>query len=42
LQERFKKEVDRRKAEREAAAAEEAAKRRQEKLEALTAKFSRK
>jgi ProP effector len=42
LQERFKKEADRRKAERDAAAEEEAAKRRQEKLEALTAKFSRK
>lgn len=46
LQERYKKEVERRKAERaaerQAAEAEEAARRRQEKLQALTAKFSRK
>ncbi|UTY60305.1 ProQ/FINO family protein [Massilia sp. erpn] len=42
LQERFKKEAERKKAERDAAAAEEANRRRQEKLEQLTAKFSRK
>ncbi|QGZ42063.1 ProP effector [Pseudoduganella flava] len=42
LAERFRKEADRKKAEREAQAAEEAARRRQEKLEQLTAKFSRK
>ncbi|TWI70096.1 ProP effector [Pseudoduganella lurida] len=42
LQERFRKEADRKKAERDAAAAEEADRRRQEKLEQLTAKFSRK
>ena len=41
LQERFKKEADRKKAEREAAAAEEANRKRQEKLEALASKFSR-
>ena len=42
LQERFRKEADRKKAERDAAAEEEANRRRQEKLEQLTAKFSRK
>lgn len=46
LAERYKKEVERRKAERaaerEAAAAEEADRRRAEKLQALTAKFSKK
>ncbi|WBS05731.1 ProQ/FinO family protein [Pseudoduganella sp. SL102] len=42
LGERFRKEAERKKAEREAQAAEEATKRRQEKLEQLTAKFSRK
>lgn len=42
LQERFRKEAERKKAEREAVAAEEANRRRQEKLEQLTAKFSRK
>jgi ProP effector len=41
LQERFKKEADRKKAEREAAALEEANRQRQEKLNALAAKFSR-
>ena len=41
LQERFKKEAERKKAEREAAAAEEANRKRQEKLEALASKFSR-
>ncbi|HJV02437.1 MAG TPA: ProQ/FINO family protein [Burkholderiaceae bacterium] len=42
LQERFKKEAERKKAERAAAAAEEAARARAEKLQQLTAKFSRK
>ncbi len=42
LLERFRKEAERKKAEREAQAAEEATQRRQEKLEQLTAKFSRK
>jgi ProP effector len=42
LQERFKKEADRKKAERDAAAAEEAARVRADKLNQLTAKFSRK
>lgn len=42
LAERFRKEAERKKAEREAVAAEEAGRRRQEKLEQLTAKFSRK
>ncbi|OBV40121.1 ProP effector [Janthinobacterium psychrotolerans] len=42
LQQRFKKEADRKKAEREAAAAEEANRLRLEKLNQLTAKFSRK
>jgi ProP effector len=42
LQERFRKEAERKKAERDAAAEEEANRRRQEKLEQLTAKFSRK
>jgi ProP effector len=41
LQQRFKKEADRKKAEREATAAEEAARLRQEKLQALASKFSR-
>jgi len=41
LQERFRKEAERKKAERDAAAEEEANRRRQEKLEQLTAKFSR-
>ena len=42
LQQRFKKEADRKKAERDAAAAEEANRLRLEKLNQLTAKFSRK
>lgn len=42
LQDRFKKENERKKAERDAAAAEEAAKVRADKLNQLTAKFSRK
>lgn len=41
LQQRFKKEAERKKAEREAAAAEEANRKRQEKLQALASKFSR-
>ena len=41
LQQRFKKEAERKKAEREAAAAEEANRQRQEKLKALASKFSR-
>ncbi|MCC2956338.1 ProQ/FINO family protein [Massilia sp. IC2-477] len=41
LQQRFKKEAERKKAEREAAAAEEADRQRQEKLKALASKFSR-
>jgi ProP effector len=41
LQQRFKKEADRKKAERDAAAAEEAARLRQEKLQQLASKFSR-
>jgi ProP effector len=41
LQQRFKKEADRKKAEREAALAEEANKLRQEKLQQLASKFSR-
>lgn len=41
LQERFKKEAERKKAERAAAAAEEADRQRQDKLNALAAKFSR-
>lgn len=41
LQQRFKKEAERKKAERDAAAAEEAARQRQQKLEALASKFSR-
>ena len=42
LQQRFKKEAERKKAERDAAAAEEAARVRADKLNQLTAKFSRK
>ncbi|USX25153.1 ProQ/FINO family protein [Oxalobacteraceae bacterium OTU3CINTB1] len=42
LQERFKKEAERKKAERDAVAAEEAARVRTDKLNQLTAKFSRK
>lgn len=42
LQQRFKKEADRKKAERDAAAAEEANRVRADKLNQLTAKFSRK
>lgn len=42
LQERFKKEAERKKAERDAAAEEEAARVRADKLNQLTAKFSRK
>jgi ProP effector len=42
LQERFKKEADRKKAEREAKAAEEAARVRADKLNQLAAKFSKK
>jgi ProP effector len=41
LQQRFKKEAERKRAEREAEAAEEAARLRQEKLQALASKFSR-
>jgi ProP effector len=41
LQQRFKKEAERKRAEREAAAADEASRKRQEKLEALASKFSR-
>jgi ProP effector len=41
LQQRFKKEAERKREEREAAKAEEAARHRQEKLEALASKFSR-
>lgn len=41
LQQRFKKEAERKKAERDAAAAEEANRKRQEKLQALASKFSR-
>lgn len=41
LQQRFKKEAERKKAERDAAAAEEAARVRQQKLEQLASKFSR-
>jgi ProP effector len=41
LQQRFKKEAERKKAERDAAAAEVADRQRQEKLNALAAKFSR-
>ena len=41
LQQRFKKEADRKKAEREAAAEEEANRKRQEKLQQLASKFSR-
>lgn len=41
LQQRFKKEADRKKAEREAAAEEEANRKRQEKLQALASKFSK-
>jgi ProP effector len=41
LQQRFKKEAERKKAERDAAAAEEAARLRQEKLLQLASKFSR-
>ena len=41
LQERFKKEADRKKAERELAAKEEADRKRQEKLAQLASKFSR-
>jgi ProP effector len=41
LQQRFKKEAERKKAERDAAAAEESARLRQEKLQALASKFSR-
>jgi len=40
LQQRFKKEAERKRAEHEAAKAEEAARQRQEKLEALANKFS--
>jgi ProP effector len=42
LQQRFKKEADRKKAEREAAAQLEADRKRQEKLQQLASKFSRK
>jgi len=41
LQQRFKKEADRKKAERAAAAEEEASRKRQEKLEQLASKFAR-
>ena len=41
LQPRFKKQAERKKAERDAAAAEEAYRQRQEKLQALANKFSR-
>jgi ProP effector len=41
LQERFKKEADRKKAERAAAAEEEASRKRQEKLQQLASKFAR-
>ena len=41
LQQRFKKEADRKKAEREAAAEEENNRKRQEKLQALASKFSK-
>jgi ProP effector len=41
LQQRFKKEAERKRTERESAAAEEAARLRQEKLQALASKFSR-
>jgi ProP effector len=41
LQQRFKKEAERKRAEREAIEAEEAARKRQEKLQALASKFSR-
>lgn len=41
LQQRFKKEAERKKAERDAAKADEAARLRQEKLQALATKFSR-
>jgi ProP effector len=41
LQERFKKEAERKKAERAAAVEEEASRKRQEKLEQLASKFSR-
>ena len=41
LQQRFKKEAERKKAERDAAAAEEADRMRQEKLQALASKFSK-
>lgn len=41
LQQRFKKDAERKRAEREAAAAEEAARVRQQKLQALASKFSR-
>jgi ProP effector len=41
LQQRFKKEAERKRAEREAVAAEETARKRQEKLQALASKFSR-
>ncbi|GAB3472619.1 hypothetical protein GCM10027321_45920 [Massilia terrae] len=40
LQQRFKKEAERKRAERQAAEAEEAARKRQEKLQALASKFS--
>jgi ProP effector len=42
LQQRFKKEAERKKAERDAAAEQEAERKRQEKLEMLASKFSRK
>jgi ProP effector len=41
LQQRFKKEAERKRAERDAVAAEETARKRQEKLQALASKFSR-
>ena len=41
LQQRFKKEADRKKAERDAAAEEEANRKRQEKLQALASKFAK-
>jgi ProP effector len=41
LQERFKKEAERKKAEREAAAQAEADRKRQEKLQQLASKFSK-
>jgi ProP effector len=42
LQQRFKKEAERKKAERDAAVQQEAERKRQEKLQQLASKFSRK